>query len=295
MIIKPRAAWTAMALLLVLFVAAVQFSCRVLSVSADAPAEPETVCVPIMVYHEVKPKLSSYVISPYEFESDLKFLKENHYTAITMTELIDFVCRDKGIPEKPIILSFDDGYLDNYKYVYPLLKKYNQKIVLSVIAKNTDDFTQVPDNNLTYSHMTWGQMKEIYDSGLVEIQNHTYNLHSDKNGRIGCKQMRGESDAHYEQVLSEDLMKCQEEIRANIGATPNTFTYPYGESSKNTDGILKKLGFQATLTCKYGVNMVGKGQNTLYGLKRICRMHGVSLKKALEEGMKTLKYQNGNG
>jgi Predicted xylanase/chitin deacetylase len=230
------------------------------------------------------------VITPYEFESDLKYLSSNNYTAITMNQLVDYACYGKSIPEKPIILSFDDGYLDNYRYVYPLLKKYRMKVVLSIIGKNTDDFTRVPDDNLAYSHVTWPQLSEMIDSGYIEVQNHTYNLHSNKNGRIGCRQMSGESDAHYEQVLSEDLLKCQDEIKSMTGVTPNTFTYPYGEISRNTDSILKKLGFKATLSCKYGVNVIRREPDSLFDLKRICRLHGKNLEKTIKEGMETLRF-----
>lgn len=291
MIIKPRYAWAAIAAILILCLASFGWSSRAIAQRADAPVNSEAVYLPIIVYHEVKTKLTSYTILPYEFENDLKYLQKNHYTAITMDQLINYVYSGTPLPEKPIILSFDDGYLNNYKYVFPLLKKYNTKIVFSIVGKNTDDFTRIPDDNLDYSHVTWEQLKEMHDSGLVDVQNHTYNLHSNKKGRVGCMQMSGESDAHYEQTLSEDLLQCQKEINEAIGVTPNTFTYPYGRISPNTDGILKKLGFKATLSCNYGVNVIQRNPETLYALRRICRIHGTSLEKALSEGMKTLKYR----
>lgn len=245
-------------------------------------AHDHTICLPIIMYHEVKTyKAGKDVITPYEFESDLKYLKENNYTTITMTQLIDYVYNNTDLPQNPIILSFDDGYLNNYKYVLPLLKKYDMKIVFSIIGKNTDDFTRIPDENLDYSHVTWDQLKEMQSSGYVEIQNHTYNLHSTNKGRTGCMQRSGESFTQYEQVLTDDIGKFQEEIFLMTGVTPNTFTYPYGKSSKNTDLVLKKLGFKASLSCKYGVNRITKNPDELFGLKRICRSHGKSIKKFL--------------
>ena len=94
-----------------------------------------------------------------------------------MTQLIDYVYDQKELPQNPIILSFDDGYLTTYEYVVPLLKKYNMKIVLSLIGVDTDNFSKTFDNNLDYAHMTWNQLNEMACSGLVEIQNHTYNLY----------------------------------------------------------------------------------------------------------------------
>lgn len=292
MVVKPKYSWTLLAVILLLSVVSSVFSFRTLTASVGASSiKAESVRLPILLYHEVKPKITNYVITPYEFESDLKYLSSNHYTTITMSQLVDYVYLGKSLPENPIILSFDDGYLDNYKYVYPLLKKYNMKIVLSVIAKNTDDFTNIPDDNIRYSHVTWSQLNEMIQSGCVEVQNHTYNLHSNKSGRIGCMQMSGESNEHYEKILTEDLLRCQDEITEKTGTTPNTFTYPYGKISENADPILKRLGFKATFSCKYGVNLIKREPNTLYDLRRICRLHGKNLEKTIKDGMATLKYR----
>lgn len=252
----------------------------------------EGVRLPIIMYHQVKyNNLGKDVISPYEFESDLKYLSKNNYHTITMTQLIDYVYNDKALPENPIMLSFDDGYLNNYIFVLPLLEKYNAKIVFSIIGKNTDDFTSIPDNNYDYSHVTWEQLIEMVRSGYVEVQNHTYNLHATTKGRIGCMQKSGESLTQYESTIIDDVSKLQEEIALMTGIIPNTFTYPYGRSSKDTDAILKELGFKATLSCDYGVNLITKDPNGLFDLKRIARAHGQSVQKIIADAMKTLKYR----
>ena len=292
MVLRIRAKWFVLTALMIFVLVGFNAAAgRIFRGSGAVAAENESVCVPIIVYHNVQPKRSNYSITPGEFESDLQYLAREHYTAVTMNQLMDYVSGGESLPTKPIVLSFDDGYLDNYRYVYPLIKKYDTQIVLSIIAKNTDDFTQYPDDNLDYSHVTWTQLKEMADSGLVDVENHTYNLHSDKNGRIGCMQKAGESYQQYEKILSDDLMKCQNEISVHIGSLPATFTYPYGKISKNAEPILKELGFRATLTCNFGVNRINRDPACLYDLKRICRMHGKNLSKAIAEGMKTLKYQ----
>lgn len=261
-----------------------------LNCAAEEPKMPDGVSVylPIIMYHEVKTyKAGKDVILPWEFENDLKYLSKNNYTTITISNLIDYVYNNVPLPENPIILSFDDGYLNNYVYVLPLLKQYNMKIVFSIIGKNTDDFTNIPDDNLDYSHVAWEQLNEMLDSGCVEVQNHTYNLHKYYK-RIGCKQMPNESDADYENMLTEDVGKLQEEITKMTGYTPTAFAYPYGKTSRNTDMILKKLGFKATLTCDYGINKITKDTNSLFGLKRICRSHNNSIGKLLIEAYKTI-------
>lgn len=254
----------------------------------DTTAEGDNpIYLPIIMYHEIKTfKLGKDVISPYEFESDLKYLQANNYNTITLTQLIEYVYSDGTLPVNPIILTFDDGYLNNYKYALPLIKKYNMKIVLSIIGKNTDDFTRIPDNNIDYSHLTWDQLNEMIASGLVEVQNHTYNLHNYGKGRKGCLQCSNESFEEYEQVLIKDIGKLQSEIFSYTGNLPNTFTYPFGKSSENTEIVIRKLGFQATLSCDYGINLITKDPETLFGLKRICRSHGDTMENIIIKAQK---------
>ena len=258
--------------------------------TSEMPAENEkAVYLPIIMYHELKTHgVGKDVIYPYEFESDLKYYKSNKYTPITMNELISYVCEGGTLPEKPVMLTFDDGYLSTYVYAFPLIKKYNMKIVLSIIGKNTDEFTRIPDNNINYSHVTWAQLNEMCTSGCVEVQNHSYNLHKNYKSRLGCKQFQNESDDKYEKVLTEDLNKLQDEITVSTGTTPTTFAYPYGIYSKNTDTVLKKLGFKATLSCNYGINTITQNSDVLYRLKRICRAHNQPVGKLITEAYKTV-------
>ena len=248
-----------------------------------AEAGEEGIRVPIIMYHQVKPCRSGKdSITPYEFEGDLKYLIENDFSAVGMNDLIEYVYTGKELPEKPVILSFDDGYYNNYVYVYPLLQKYNVKIVMSIIGISTDNFSAIPDNNVEYAHVTWDQINEMTASGLVEIQNHSYNLHKITRKRYGCKISDGEAFEHYERVLTDDIGGLQSKILEKTGSSPNTFVYPYGKYSDESDKIIKKLGFKATLTCDYGVNVVEKDTDSLFGLKRICRSHGVPLKKLMK-------------
>lgn len=250
------------------------------------------VCLPILMYHEVKPAHTGKdCITPGELESDLRFLQKNGYTAITMTDLIAYVDGRADLPDKPIVLSFDDGYLSSYVYAFPLIQKYDMKMVLSIIGKSTDDFTDIPSDNIDCSHATWGQIRDMLASGHVELQNHTYNLHHITRRRFGCQKRRGESQAAYERVLTDDLELLQREIFAMTGTQPNTFTYPYGQVSPESVPVLQKLGFRASLTCDYGLNLIDRDPQSLFGLLRICRPHGSGAQKMLKEAQKTLKYR----
>jgi peptidoglycan/xylan/chitin deacetylase (PgdA/CDA1 family) len=246
--------------------------------------------VPILMYHQVKTlNPGKDIITPAEFESDLKYLKENNYSTITMQQLVDYVYKNEPLPEKPIILTFDDGYLSTFKNVYPLLKKYDMKIVLSVIGIDVDNFTIAPSNKIDTALMTWDQIKDLSESGYVELQNHSYNLHSKNKGRLGCAQKSNEAYEEYEKALFEDINKLQIEIQKYTNQTPSTFTYPFGRYSAYTVSVLKKIGFKASLSCDYGVNKITKNPDCLFNLKRACRSHGVSAEKLLTEVYKTVR------
>lgn len=238
--------------------------------------------LPVLMYHLIlkNPGNSNKFIVPQSvFEEDLKYIKNHGYTTILVQDLIDYTENKKELPEKPILLTFDDGAFNNYLYAFPLAKKYEAKFVFSPIAKEAERYTKAHDENPTYSHANWEKISEMSKSGLVEIQNHTYNMHSNKNSRIGCTKKRNESVEEYKQKLSEDIRKSQELISQNTGVTPTAFFYPYGAKSDCSEEILKSLGFKATFLCESKVNIISKNPECLFGLKRFIRPPGVPTEK----------------
>ena len=233
----------------------------------------ETVKVPILMYHIILKNSNGnkYTVSPSQFEDDLKFISDNGYTTVFMQDLIDYVYYGKELPKNPIVLTFDDGYYNNYHYIYPLLEKYNAKAVISVVGSYTDTYTQNGDINPNYAYLSWEYLKKIAESGYFEIQNHTYNLHSCGKGRNGCKKNYNESDEEYAKMLYDDLNKLQTECTENLGKAPTTFTYPFGIVSKESFDVIKELGFMASLSCEEGINEIKRDPESLYMLKRCIR------------------------
>lgn len=241
--------------------------------------EEESIKLPIVMYHSVLKDTSrsgKYIVTPSTLETDLQYIANNGYTTITMTDLIAYVYENSPLPEKPIIITFDDGHYNNLGYAVPLLKKYNMKAVISIVGKYTDTFSESDEANLNYSYLRWKDIEELMDSGIIEFQNHTYNLHSESNGRLGCSKKLYESEENYRKILSNDITLLQEKFKENTGYTPNTFTYPFGSISKASIPIVKDLGFKATLSCATGVNNITKEPDCLYCLKRNNRPSGIS-------------------
>lgn len=247
----------------------------VIETSASADLTDNSVQVPILMYHSIlkHPKSGNqYEITPDAFEADLKYLKENGYETVTMGNLINYVYNGSPLPEKPIVLTFDDGNYNNLFYCEELLEKYGCKAVLSVVGQYSEDSTETGDINPNYSYVTWEQIAEINKKGLFEIQNHTWNMHSLKNGENGSAKKSGESAEIYKIRFTNDITKLQNKIFETIGNYPLTFTYPYGKVSDGTTEYLKEMGFKASLSCAEGVNLISRGNpEALFLMKRYIR------------------------
>lgn len=242
--------------------------------------------LPIIMYHSVLKDESlqgKYVISPQELESDVRYLAEHGYTTVLVKDLTDYVYNGKPLPEKPIMLTFDDGYFNNYTYAFEIMKKYNCKAVISIIGLYTDEFSEKDEENPSYGHLTWKRLKEMTDSGLIEIQNHTYNMHENSGGRFGVKKKYSETPDQYKRAITEDIMKLESGMKQELGFGSTAFTYPFGAMSDETPQIIKELGFKASLICEEKINVITKDGDCLYGLGRFIRVHGESSEKLFSE------------
>ncbi len=235
--------------------------------------------LPVVMYHGLLKDYryqNNFFISPKLFERDLKYLKENNYTPVFIRDLIAYVDNGAPLPEKPVLLTFDDGYYNNYIYAYPLLRQYDMKAVISIIGGLTDKASLIKDENPNYSYLTWDEVKELSNSGYIEIQNHSYDMHANSYNRRGSMQRPGESLEQYRSVLQEDLGALQEKIYETTGQRPTAFTYPLGAISQSSRAILESIGFRATLTCREGINYITRDPDCLYRLKRVLRTPGKS-------------------
>ena len=231
--------------------------------------------VPIIMYHSVLPsphEKSKFIITPDEFEKDLIYLKENGYKTVFMQDIIDYVNGKGALPEKPIVLTLDDGYYNNFYYVFPLLKKYNAKAVISIVGAYTDMYSEISDKNPLYAHLSWDDINKMKESGYVEFQNHSYNLHSLNKGRNGSKKKTGETPSQYEEFLKSDLEKLQYEFAEHTGYEPTIYTYPFGSVSEASFDIIKRMGFAGSFCCAGKTNYIKKGDHEgLFMLNRFIR------------------------
>lgn len=234
----------------------------------------KAVPVPIILYHAVLEKEEGkgrYVVSPAELEADLMWLSLRGFHSVVLQDLLDYVFEDKTLPEKPVMLTFDDGFLNNLRYVLPLLQKYNMKMVFSPVGNDIDRACAKVVRDSPFASVTWDELTALQQSGLAEIQNHSYNLHRDTPERLGAQKRSDEGNEQYRTVLLEDLGKAQQELEKYTGFCPKGFVYPYGAVSEETVDILKEMGFLAAFTCEEKVNQITHDAELLYWLGRFVR------------------------
>jgi len=247
--------------------------------------------VPIIMYHLVTENnryVGKYGIRPSQLEEDLKYLKENGYNTVVMQDLINFVEKGKRLPKNPIVLTFDDGNSSDYHFLFPLLKEYDMKVVISIIGSATDKYTKDLEKNPTakFPNLTWMQVKEMHDEGIVEVQSHGYDVH----GSAGSGKLRRESADAYHRRLVSDLTKLQDRCEEHLGVKPNTFCYPLGIIGKGSQAVLEEMGFVASLSCQEGINIIKQGEkDCLFKLNRNNRPSGRSIDKVLEDIWKSVE------
>ena len=214
---------------------------------------------------------STYVINAKKLEDDIIYLKNNGFSFVTPGDLTNFCDYGTPLPEKCVMLTFDDGYLNNYLYAYPIIKKHNTRVTISPIAYYTDYHTNHHDPNPAYAHMTWSQLKEMSDSGLCDIQNHSYNMHSLQNGRKGSARAVSETPKDYREAFLHDLFKAHSSVTQAIGKEPIAYAYPFGSISYETRALLKCCGYRVSFSCEEGYNYITRHKDSLYMLKRFNR------------------------
>jgi len=244
----------------------------------------EEISLPILMYHGITDnpaQVSEYFILAEDFEKDLQWLADHGYTTVSFQQLADYAENGARLPEKPVLITFDDGYYNNYERAFPLLQKYSAKAVINLIGSESDMYSNQVFRPEGGGSITWGEAANLVRSGLVEIGSHTYDLHRTdgsgtgvNKGRKGADRLPDESYEDYRAALLDDLGRNQQRIADATGQPAIVFAWPYGAwpTDGSADPILKELGFKGSLTSYQIMNTIRKGDpDSLFGLKRFLR------------------------
>lgn len=149
--------------------------------------------IPILMYHHVSPHEGLVTISPETFDAQMRYLADNQFYCLTPEEVEHYIDTGDSIPQKPVLIAFDDGYLDNYAYAYPILKKYNLKATLfgitgwfrdgpvrtieeaEALCKNHVECAYAIRDGLHDSVMLrWSELEKMINEGVFNLHSHTH-------------------------------------------------------------------------------------------------------------------------
>ncbi len=244
--------------------------------------------LPVLLYHNIDTvSKSSGTVSLSLFESHIKALKNAGYTAVAFSDIIDFVKKGTPLPEKPIIITFDDGYTSNLKYAGPIFEKYNMRGAINVIGVSVGKDTYKETGKPMFPHFSFEEAKPYVEKGIFEIQSHTFDMHNsyglDVDFRYGVSEKTGETDEEYIENFISDFSKSKNKIETALGTKVTTFCYPFGFENQISEIILSQMDVDVTLDGDYGINTLVKGlPQSLRLLKRFEPSEETTPKELLE-------------
>jgi peptidoglycan/xylan/chitin deacetylase (PgdA/CDA1 family) len=205
--------------------------------------------VPIMIYHSVRPHIEGesryqeiYDVSPELFEEELKLIQARGYTTISFADLESYLKEQKPLPAKAIILSFDDGWKNQYLYAFPLLKQYKMKGTFFIFSGAISSRS---------AFMNWAEIAEMHAAGM-EIQGHSYT-------HPVLTHVQGAA------ALKRELAFSKAQIEEHTKSPVNAFAYPFGMYNANIIDAVAGAGYHIARTTKDSVWHSSKRMFTISG------------------------------
>ena len=212
----------------------------------QAKATPYATKIPILTYHHIleQEEIDQYnwtgnsaVISTQTFQAHMDYLHENQYYTATLKELEEFMDGEIDLPKKTVVLTFDDGYLSNIRYAYPVMKQYGFKGVIFIIGKSHEKEPEEWNaQGLQYlSYRDSDKYKDVFEYGC-----HTHDMH-----RLGDKNLAYLRISTKEAVIN-DLSKNKALLQTDY------ISYPYGQYNQGVISNVKNLGYKLGFANYYG-------------------------------------------
>lgn len=209
--------------------------------------------IPVIAYHSIDDSGSIISLSPAIFKKQMEYLKTTGYTCVSVKEIFAWLRSRVVLPEKTVVLTFDDGFKNNYKNVFPILRKLGFNATIFLVTDYVGDLMRwkkgrgIPDIPI----LSWGEIKEMSSEG-IDFQSHT----------ATHPFLTTLSD---EEVVSE-LNRSRKAIETRLDKPVEFLCYPYGYFDDRISSITRKLGFNGAFSYNYGI--VQKSDD-LFSLKRI--------------------------
>ena len=255
----------------------------------------------ILSYHEIADKGetldTTYTVSPSNFDQQIHWLIDNGYHFINVDDILKYRQHGKPLPDKAVLITFDDGYQSVYENAYPIIKKYKIPTVIALVGSwlKSKDKVKFGDQIINRDKfLGQKEIKEMVASGLVEIGSHSYDLH---HGIIGNPQgnmepavttrqwladkKQYEDEKSYKKRVYKDLLENNTFLEKYTGQKPRVMVWPYGHYNIEVRHIADELGMPIGLTLDDGSNT---RKTPLWGLRRIL-VDGKMTLKDLDQDM----------
>ncbi len=241
--------------------------CIVKPVNAESTAQNYKKKIIILCYHHIThgPPTDPITIPEGLFADQIEYLRTHGYNFISAQDLLDAQKGRKTLPQKPVLLTFDDAYVSYYNFVVPFLTRLGIPSVVGVVGRWIDH----PPPKLVAPVMSWRQLRELARNPLVEIASHTFGLHRGlrytPQGNVGPaatvfeyypREHRYETDAEFKRRLGADMLFQKRLFEEKLGKPPRILVWPYGHYNKIGVEVARRYGMPITLTTEEGLNSV---------------------------------------
>lgn len=237
--------------------------------------------IPILGYHKVNDQCELDVLSvPAKlFKEQMLFLAKRGYTTLCLDDLPLYYAGKLPLPNKPVVITFDDGHKDNYTYVYPVLKKYGFTATIFLISRLMGKeaiWEEANKREETHPLLSWEEAREMSQDGI------TFGSHTCTHPHL--------TEVSPEQARCE-ITESKREIESGLKRPVNFFCYPFGDFNEQIRQMVKEAGYLGACTVSVGLNEVG---DDLYSLKRIMHFFDEAnlLEGALIGAFNFLKYED---
>ncbi|MEO8485307.1 MAG: polysaccharide deacetylase family protein [Betaproteobacteria bacterium] len=194
--------------------------------------------VPILCYHRFGPRANNLTVTPAAFEAQMRFLRENGYTVVSMQRLVDFLDGKVALPKRSVAITIDDGYRSTYEIAWPILKKYGYPATVYLYT----DFVGAGDA------LNWAQMKEMSSAGQIDVQ-----PHSKTHANLTMK-LADENEARYRERIRREVEGPIDAIRERLGESTTSFAFPYGDVNDIVVEYLRARNVKLGVTVTPGGN-----------------------------------------
>ena len=245
--------------------------------------------VPILLYHHINDVGDGgATCAESTLRGHMEALVGAGYTAVSFDDLIAFVEDGAALPEKPVVITFDDGYSSNYEIAYPMLRELGLQGTIFAIGVSVGKETYKETDTPIIPHFGLEEMAEMAASGIMAVHSHTFDMHQSDSldvvdYRRGVLPREGEAEADYIAAFRADFERSKAQIEGATGHAADVFAYPHGQSVPLSEALLREMGVRVTLTIAPHSNILVRGlPQSLLQLGRYDMTDGVSPERMLE-------------